>query len=609
VASAARQPRPDHEADVSEIEAGTAGDASGAALVPGELEHAPPVNFSPPTLDTRDGLLRLGYRIGLPAAMLAGERVPRGRRLLATVANSVSGERTSGTALRAGHFLVHGTRTRVEDVDFTSAAHTLRPLDRMVHSFSWLADLEACAPREQVAPIAERILSAWFVANAEVPRGRRRNPGAAWQTGIAAQRVLNWLAHAPLILSGDKGLCVRTLAAAEETARWLERTANRAGDGLDRTAAWCAVVAAGLLLPGGKPRRLAAEAQLVRALGELVGGDGGVLSRSPALQMEAIALLVKLRCCYRATRRDPVEPVEAVIAMMIPPLQTVRQAGGGLCAWQGGSAVGGERVDAILTAAGTRTRPLREAGQWGYQRAEAGPAVLVLDAAPPPEARHARCGCASTLAFEFGYGSQRIVTSCGGAAAAGASVPQHLEQALRASAAQSALVLEDTNSSAVLLKGEIGAGVTEVRLMRGWLSQGEGGPAARIEARHDGYVSRYALVHRRVLLLADDGRELVGEDQLIPAGRSVKRGNLAFAIRFHLAGGVRVSLDEDARAATLSLPDASTWRFLPREGEVSVEESVWTDAHGQLQPARQIVLQGKVSRGGGAFIWAFQREN
>ena len=63
----------------------------------------------------------------------------------------------AGTALRAGHFLVHGAKAPIAQIDFAGAARMAPPLERVVHSFAWLADLEASAPRETVAPVAERI--------------------------------------------------------------------------------------------------------------------------------------------------------------------------------------------------------------------------------------------------------------------------------------------------------------------------------------------------------------------------------------------------------------------------------------------------------------------
>src|SRR5690606_33831174 len=91
---------------------------------------------------------------------------------------------------------------------------------------------------------------------------------------------------------------------------------------------------------------------------------------------------------------------------------------------------------------------------------------LQFDSAPPPMARHARSGCASTLAFELSHAGERLVVNCGGAACAGGLVPIRLEQGLRATAAHSTLVLDDANSTAVLINGKIGSGVSEVDIDR-----------------------------------------------------------------------------------------------------------------------------------------------
>src|SRR5690606_1764406 len=122
------------------------------------------------------------------------------------------------------------------------------------------------------------------------------------------------------------------------------------------------------------------------------GNDGGVLSRSPLAQMEAIGLLVELSACYRATRRDPPEAVESMLQVLVPPLLALTHSDGGLGNWQGTGAVPAERIAALIDASRVRAPPLRDARQWGYQRVVAGKSVLQFDSAPPPLARHARSG-------------------------------------------------------------------------------------------------------------------------------------------------------------------------------------------------------------------------
>ncbi|MXO75323.1 heparinase [Altererythrobacter aerius] len=567
-------------------------------------------DFAPPAVGPGDALIRFAYRMGVSCATLARPfGKPARPRLLATVESSLTGDRSAGMALRAGHFLIHGVKLPVTQMDFSPLARLAPPVERTVHGFTWLDDLGSCAARAQCTATAERVLTAWLDANEA--GGKRTRAGPAWNVEYAGWRLLGWLVHAPLILSGpDARLRGRVLSEMEATARWLDRNAGKARDGLGEVAGWSAVVAAGLLLPDGKPRRLHGEAGLIRALGELVADDGGVLSRSPLAQAEAITLLTALRACYRAVRRDPPDALETMTGLLVPPLLGLLHSDGGLGSWQGAGAVSAERISALVAASGVRTRPLKDARQWGYQRVTAGKSVLQFDAAPPPLARHARSGCASTLAFEFSHGSQRLIVNCGGAAFAGGQVPARIEQGLRGTAAHSTLVLDNANSTAVLLHGKLGAGVGEVEIDRRVLALENGG-ATRLEASHDGYVSRHGLLHRRILILRDDGAEMRGEDLLVPAGRRGKRGKIAFAIRFHVGPGIEMGLSKDGRGAGLSLPDGSYWQFrigkLAEGVALSIEESLWVDGQGRPQPIEQIVLHGLTPRSGGSFSWLLKK--
>jgi uncharacterized heparinase superfamily protein len=572
-------------------------------------------DFSPPAIGAGERLIRLAYRAGISgAALTAPFRKPAKPRLLATASNPIPGDKVAGTALRAGHFLVHGLKLPIAQADFGGAGRLTPPIERVVHGFHWLADLEAAAPREQVAPCGERILAAWLAANGQMPS--RPGKGPAWSVDNAGNRVLNWLLHAPILLSGqDKALRSTALTAIAETARWLDRNVSRGEDRLAEVAGWVAITAAGLLLPDGKPRRLFGEAGLMAALGDLVGDDGGVLSRSPLDQMEAISLLVRLSACYQAIRQDPPEPLQSVLTLLVPPLLALTHGDGTLGSWQGGWAVSADRIAALIDASGVRTRPLREVRQWGYQRVSAGKSLLQLDAAPPPLARHARSGCASTLAIELSHAGQRIFVNCGGAAAAGGLMPMRLEQGLRASAAHSTLVLDDANSTAVTINGGLGAGVGEVEVDRRNLEDeasttklGRSGfGATRLEVAHDGYASRYGLTHRRILILRDDGTELRGEDLLVPTKGKGKRGKVSYAIRFHLGPGIEVGRSEDGMGAGLALPDGSYWQFRSGGGDVTIEESIWADDQGRPLPVQQLVIQGLVSRGGGNFAWLLKK--
>lgn len=557
-----------------------------------------------------EALIRMAYRMGVPGHALAAPfRRPSALRLLAQVETPVMGDRAAGTALRAGHFMVDGVKLPIAQVDFTGHARTAPGIDRALHSFSWLYDLSASAALEACSEVAQRITQYWLAEHAEPPR--RAAKTGAWEVEHTGLRLMAWLVHAPMIIgTGEARMRGPLLDAIAQTALWLDRKALGSGAGLSQMIGWAAVTAAGLLLPEGKPRRLYGQAALIRCLGDLVDEDGGLLARCPAAQMQAIATLTDLIACYEATDIDAPEALYVMRELLVPPLLALRHGDGGWGSWQGQAAIRADRVASLIAASGVRTRPLNEPKHWGFQRLRGGETVVQFDAAPPPRARHARTGCASTLAFEMSDGPSRLVVNCGGAAIAGGQVPAHIGQGLRATAAHSTLVLDNANSTAVLLHGKLGKGAENVEVERRAVSK----QVTRIEASHDGYVARFGLTHQRILSLRNDGAEMAGEDILVPTGRKGVRGKVGFAIRFHLGRGVESQLSSDKRGASLITRDGRLWQFRLRrdaagaaEVALALEDSLWVDGDGRPHATQQLVIEGLTSRGGGQFSWLFKK--
>ncbi len=199
-------------------------------------------------------------------------------------------------------------------------------------------------------------------------------------------------------------------------------------------------------------------------------------------------------------------------------------------------------------------------------------------------------------------GPERLIVNCGGARTAIVQVPPALAEGLRTTAAHSTLIVGDSNSTAIHADGTLGRGVAEVELARQ-----ESGGSSRLEASHDGYARRFGFVHRRQLVLTGDGRELRGDDMLLPAGRRRKVAATPFAIRFHLGPGVEAAPTADGMAALLRLASGKLWQFRCRGGTLAIEESLWVDPDGRPGPTLQLVVSGEAAAGGENIGWALKR--
>jgi len=516
-------------------------------------------------------------------------------KLVAVPRDHVQGDRQRGDALLTGRFTVGSETLSLGDLDFGQIG-AAGPAAAQLQGFSWLRDLAAAASREKGARLAEAVVGRWLLAH-----GTRVDE--AWAPQFWGERILFWTAYAPYILSSaDSGYRSALLNTLARGARHLDTHADRAPAGLDRITAWCGVVAAGLLVQGGVPRVARGEAGLSRALASAQFDDGGLVSRSPFEQSLLVDRFGLLRNCYQAAKQTIPDSLEAAAAAALAALHGVTMGDGALSSWQGCNPGEASRLTALIEGCGLRARPLRQARGWGYQRMSALGTILVLDAAPPPPQKIAAKGSASTLALELSDGAQRLVVNCGGPGSLPTDLSEELVQGLRTTAAHSTLVLADTNSTNLLPDGSLTKGVEDVTVERS-----EDNDASRLESSHDGYVRAFGLIHKRRVMLGNDGKELRGADQLIPSGRKKIRESASYAVCFHLAPGVEPTITADGMGAILRSRGAPPWNFRCRGGGLITDESLWIDGLGQPHQTTQLVIVGEVSALGGEIGWQFRR--
>ena len=131
---------------------------------------------------------------------------------------------------------------------------------------------------------------------------------------------------------------------------------------------------------------------------------------------------------------------------------------------------------------------------------------------------------------------------------------------------------------------------------------------AASKSSHDGYVRSFGLVHKRSLMLGNDGKELRGADQLMPKGRKKIREAAPYAVRFHLAPGVEATIDRRRHGRDPALEGRAAVELpLPRRQSRASRKACGSTATASRSARRQLVIVGEVSALGGEIGWTFRR--
>jgi uncharacterized heparinase superfamily protein len=110
---------------------------------------------------------------------------------------------------------------------------------------------------------------------------------------------------------------------------------------------------------------------------------------------------------------------------------------------------------------------------------------------------------------------------------------------------------------------------------------------------HNGYETRFGLIHERRIMLSKDGMSLDGADRLraATAGEPVERH--PFALRFHIHPNVRLKRVREGRAVLCILPNGSRWLFETTAGQAVIEESIFFAAPDGPRGCAQIAVHGE----------------
>lgn len=460
---------------------------------------------------------------------------------------------------------------------------------RSLHGFRWLRHMRA-AGTELAAANARALVSDWIASHGG------RIAGIAWDPATTAKRIIAWLQHSSVVLQGAEFAFYRSfLRSLAVQIRYLRSMVREMPNGEGRLRARIALAYAALSLPASPASLRSAARALSDELDRQVLPDGGHISRNPMAVLELLADLLPLRHTYTNQAETPPLALIGAVERLLPALRFFRHQDGSLARFNGMGVTIHERVAAILRHDDTAGAPLLDAPHSGYQRLAIGATTVIVDTGgvPPLEVSgDAHAGC---LSFEMSASRQALIVNAG----IDSFGQAEFRPLGRATAAHSTAGLNDTSSArfshSPRVNGAIGAPlVGGPRLVRCERADGPG--YHHFVASHDGYVSRFGIVHEREMSLEAEGDALSGTDRFfVPEGADAPAAAAdEVTLRFHLHPDVELFRDSKGRLV-LAPPKAERWVFSCDAVAPKVEESIFFAALGGPRRSRQIVVAFRAS--------------
>lgn len=460
-----------------------------------------------------------------------------------------------------------------------------------IHGFGWLRDLRTlggAVAREQGRVMIESWLNTHSSWHQE-----------SWSAAVTGRRLSMWICHHDYFCADYDGVdhCFEDnfMGTLVKQAKHLINILPYTRE-LEAFEAIKGLLYAGIALEGREQWIEIAQDHLKKTIAAQILADGGHITRSPAIMLSVLELLVDIRCALIAGNRDVPVFLAASLESMSSAVRCLRHRDRHFALFNGTQEGNSEHIDSVLAQAGTHRKTKERLVETGYERIELGRSLMIMDtghAAPVPYDTKAH---ASPLAFEMSYGKERLFVSCG----THPTSPEW-QDALRFTAAHNTACLDQRNALEIRKDGGFGRKVTRATVHRE-----DTRSQCFVVASHNGYVPLNGLNHTRKIFLSDEGHDLRGEDAFTADFELDEY--VEAAIRFHLHPNVAASFIADGRDVLLRMPGGIGWRMKHNAAQIALEDSIYLGQGVTPRKTKQIVLYDTIRDNGAVVKWSVKRE-
>ena len=224
--------------------------------------------------------------------------------------------------------------------------------------------------------------------------------------------------------------------------------------------------------------------------------------------------------------------------------------------------------------------------------------ILAMDVGPNPEKKFSENYQSGPLSFEFYFQGYKLICNSG-------YYQDHNHQLNRISkstATHSTMILDNTsicnfsknkNGSNIINKGFKTFNKNIIKEKNFW----------NIKGSHDGYLSKYGVIHERTIEFYPEKNIIIGKDKLIKKN-NFKSSN--FEIRFHLMPNTKITKTQDNKSILIELEN-SGWKFSSNNGNIGIETGLYFGNKNTYKENQNIFISGITSKDDQIVEWKLNK--
>jgi len=451
-----------------------------------------------------------------------------------------------------------------------------------LHKFRWLRHLDK-ADTDLARAHAAALVADW------IDIWGSRLDSRSWRTDTVAYRLIAWLDHSPLLVTNTSVSAYQNLLRMMgRHFRFLQSNGSTAREGYPRLLCAIALVYGSLCLKGSRKTLAGSMRELDREIERQILSPSAPMLRKPGGLKDALTVLLPLHQAFQQQGLEPSPAFEKARDAMLNALRMFRHTDGSLARFNGTAHSSRAQLANLMRhhvpQSDNNDPPVSIAG--GFHRLERNGTVVNMDAGKPNSTCGAGLAMAGTLAFELSSGDSRFVVNCG--------APEHDTERYtpfaRATAAHSTATVADKSSSIFANDDRLHSYMPSaiIRPPQSVSVTRSDEQGAELEARHDGYVARFGVIHQRKLCLSDDGQTLQGTDSFGTVGASGEPAPVA--LRFHLPTAIKASPLSSDRSILIADTAGGAWTFSCVDADMVIEESIQFSGDQGPRKSSQIVI-------------------